>query len=281
MACLVVGSRIGPVRFAMKFVNDFSPFIVKFGDFGIRWYGLAYVLGFVLGYLFLRKAADTNRVPNLTRANIDRLIFALIIGVMAGGRLGFCLQNPKRLFSDPLFIFKVWEGGMAFFGGLAGVVIALVWFCRREKVPFLPLGDTVTVPAALALAFGRIANFVNAELWGRPTGADWGVIYPKVDQQLRHPSELYECLSHLILAGALVLVGRRWPRRTGLMCATFVTGYGLLRVVTERFRDEPVTVPPFTSGQVAGLIVFAVGLFWFWRLRGRPAVETVDSTEPS
>jgi len=255
----------------MIVVNNFSPFIFKVGEFGLRWYGLAYVLGFVLGYLWLARAVRDDRIPGLTKANLDKLIYALIIGVMVGGRLGFCVQNLDQWKRDPLFLLRIWEGGMAFFGGLFGVTLAVYLFARKHKVSFGALGDTITVPGSLALAFGRIANFMNAELWGRPTGADWGVIYPKVDQLPRHPSELYECLSHLLLAGVLALIWKLRPdtreSKRGLLSALFVILYGAFRFVTEYFREEPITVGPLTSGQVASLVIVAIGIIMYFVVR--------------
>ncbi len=271
----------------MIFVNNFSPFIFKVGNFGLRWYGLAYVLGFVLAYLWLAKAVRDERIPGLTKANLDKLIYGLIIGVMVGGRLGFCLQNLDQWRRDPLFLFRIWEGGMAFFGGLFGVTLAVILFARRNKISFGALGDTITIPGSLALGFGRIANFMNAELWGRPTGADWGVIYPKVDQLPRHPSELYECISHLILAGILALIWKLVPsareHKRGLLSALFVILYGAFRFVTEYFREEPITVGPFTSGQVASLVIVALGVILLLIVRRgwtRPT-EPGASAQPS
>lgn len=268
----------------MIVVNNFSPYLFKVGNFGLRWYGLAYVLGFFLAYVWLSRAVREDRIPGLTKANLDKLVYGLIAGVMIGGRLGFCLQNLDQWRRDPLFLFRIWEGGMAFFGGLAGVVVAVIWFSRRYKISFGALGDTLTIPAALALAFGRVANFINAELWGRPTGGNWGVIYPKVDQVPRHPSELYECLSHLALALILALIIKLAPgvreRLRGLLSSWFVILYGVFRFVTEYFREEPVTLPPFTSGQVASIVIAVIGVGMLIGFRRRWARQ-VDSVAES
>lgn len=158
----------------MVFRNELSPFVFRiYGDIGLRWYGLAYLLGFLIGYVWLRRAAVTQSVAGLTKEKVDALIWYVVVGVFAGGRLGFVAQSPGQLLRDPLFPFKVWEGGMAFFGGLVGVVIALLVFTRRHQVKFWSIADVLTVPAALGLGLGRIANFINAELWGKPTGANW------------------------------------------------------------------------------------------------------------
>ncbi len=256
----------------MQFVNNFSPFLFKFPgtEFGLRWYGLAYLFGFFLAYMSLKKAVAEGRIPKMEPKHLEPLLYGIVAGVVGGGRLGYCVQHPKRLIEDPLFLFKFNEGGMAFFGGLVGVIIALTIFCKKSGVKFFDLGDVVALPTALALGFGRIANFINAELWGIPTGSDWGVIYPKVDQQLRHPSELYESASHFLLAGLLYIAYRRFGFnvKRGWSTCLFVVGYGLLRVATEHFRTADRYVGPLTNGQVASLVIAAVGgIVWMLVIR--------------
>lgn len=266
----------------MKFVNDLSPFVFAFEsggrEFGLRWYGLAYVLGFVFGYLALRRAALDGRIPGMGRDQLDRLLFGLILGVVGGGRLGYVVQNLDQIPRDPLFPFKIWEGGMAFFGGLAGVVLAVLWSSRRDRLPFWPLADALTIPAAVGLGLGRIANFVNRELWGRPTGQDWGVVYPNVDQQLRHPAELYSSASLFLVAGLLWFLRRRWGPdvRPGLLGAVFLMAYGLTRVATDIFREEPIVFAGLDSGQIASLVVAAVG--WGLWLRWTRTAPRADRT---
>jgi len=263
----------------MVFVNHFSPFLfsVQIGGqpIGLRWYGLAYVLGFVLGYLSLRRAAQRNRVPGLGQDALDRLIFALIIGVVGGGRLGYVLQNPGQLMRDPMFALRIWEGGMAFFGGLAGVLLAVVWSARRDRLPYWPLTDALTIPAALGLGFGRIANFINAELWGRPTHQSWGVIYPSVDQQLRHPAELYSSVALFVVAGLLTWLRHRWgpEAKPGLLSAMFLMAYGLSRAFTDIWREEPIAFAGMDMGQILSLVIAAIGwgLWLRWtRTSSRP-----------
>lgn len=228
---------------------------------GLRWYGLSYLLGFLFGYLALRRAIKDGRIQRMDVKDLETLLFAIMIGVVAGGRLGFVLQHPDRLLSDPLFFFKFNEGGMAFFGGLSGVVLALLWFGRRKKIRFGELGDAVTIAAALGLACGRLANFMNAELWGVPTNSNWGVVYSNVDQVPRHPSELYESASHFLLAVALWLIGRLgWSKNSGELSCYFVIVYGALRFVTEQYRTADRFVGPFTNGQVASLIIALIGV---------------------
>lgn len=249
----------------MIFVNNFSPYIFSFEvnghEFGLRWYGLAYVIGFALGFFAMRKAVLAGRIRGMHEKHLDAFLWVIVIGVIGGGRLGYCLQHIDYWLTDPLFLFKITEGGMAFFGGLAGVVLATLWFCRKNKIKFADIGDTLTIPAAIALGLGRIANFINAELWGVPTGADWGVIYPHLDQVPRHPSELYESASHFLLA--VVLWGcskTSIGRKPGGLSAVFVLFYGIFRTVTEKFRTTETYVGPLTNGQVASLILAAIGL---------------------
>ncbi len=269
----------------MIVVNDFSPFVfhVKLGghDIGLRWYGLAYVAGFVFASLAFRKALREGRLPGATEKTLDRLMTAVIVGVLAGGRLGYVVQNLGQWARDPFFPLKVYEGGMAFFGGLLGVILGLIWVGRKEKVAFWALADVATLPAMLGLAFGRIANFVNAELWGRPTGANWGVVYPRVDRLPRHPSELYECASHFLAFGILLFLSRQsaWAQaRAGRLSALFLILYGLFRFLTDFYRDEPL-VGPLNTGQYASLVVMAVGLVLMAALRlpRNVAVETVEA----
>lgn len=254
----------------MTFVNNISPFVfhvvIKGHELGLRWYGLAYVAGFVFASLAFKKAVRTGFLPEATPRTQERLMTAVIAGVLLGGRLGYVIQNLGSWAKDPLFPLRVWEGGMAFFGGLLGVILGLAWVARKEKISFWSLTDVATLPAMLGLGFGRIANFINAELWGRPTHSSWGVIYPHVDSQLRHPSELYESLSHF-LAFAILLwfVSRRaeWVKaQPGRLSAIFLALYGAFRFATDFFRDEPL-VGPLNTGQYASLAVLAVGLVLF------------------
>ena len=232
-------------------------------EIGLRWYGLAYLLGFVFASLAFRRAIRDGLLPGATARTHERVVTAVIVGVLAGGRLGYVVQNLSEWARDPLFPIRLWEGGMAFFGGLLGVILGLVWVSRRERIAFWSLTDVATLPAMLGLAFGRIANFINAELWGRPTGTQWGVIYPHVDRLPRHPSELYESASHFLAFGILAwLATRRRPwllAHPGVMAAVFLVLYGAFRFATDFFREEPL-VGPFNTGQYASLLVFFIGV---------------------
>ena len=199
-------------------VNNLSPFLVRFTDsIGIRYYGLAYMLGFLTAGALLIRYARAGRSA-LPAEKVSDLIMAVIVGVLVGGRLGyFLLYQPDALIHEPLSFFRVWDGGMASHGGFVGVGVALAWFSRSQKIPFLHLCDLIASTAAAGLLLGRVANFINGELWGKVTAVSWAVIFPNsvapgtpVDLiPPRHPSQLYEAA----LEGALLLAimqGRFW-----------------------------------------------------------------------
>jgi phosphatidylglycerol---prolipoprotein diacylglyceryl transferase len=263
----------------MIWTHNLSPYIFKvhlFGmDLGPRWYGLAYIVGFILGYRALRSAQLAGKFPTLKESDIENLMLWLVGGVVLGGRLGYCVQNLGAWMKDPLYFFRFNQGGMAFFGGLAGVVLVLVWYSQKKGLRFATLGDVCTVPGALGLGLGRIANFVNGELPGNKTDGTWGVIFPGTDGAPRHPSVLYEMVTHFVLAGILIWAGRQeWSnRRPGILGALFVLIYGLFRVVTEHFREADTYVGPLTNGQVASLVIAAAGAVVLWRLLAKKPEE--------
>lgn len=236
--------------FLAYWVHHLSPFVFRFTDtFGIRYYGLAYLLGFVGGaaglWLYARKKRS-----NLPEPLISDFIIAIVIGVMVGGRLGsFILYEGWRsLADDPLSILRVWEGGMASHGGFVGVAAAMAWFARKHKLSFLHLSDLIVSVAPLGLLFGRIANFINGELWGKVSDVPWAVIFPASAPGYpvsmiapRHPSQLYEAA----LEGALLLAFVQWRfwrsnivrDRPGRLAGEFLIGYALVRIAGEFFRE--------------------------------------------
>ncbi|WP_128513962.1 prolipoprotein diacylglyceryl transferase [Tabrizicola thermarum] len=284
---------------------DISPNLVSFELFGheiaLRWYALAYIVGILFGWWIVLKAIRTPRLwvgePPLTAEQVERLLTWIILGVILGGRLGYVLfYDLPTYLADPLQIVKVWEGGMSFHGGFAGVVIAAIWFCRRERIPLLPMGDLLAVAAPVGLMLGRIANFINAELWGRPTDLPWGVIFPGAAAQTcpgviglcaRHPSQLYQAaLEGLLLALVLFWLAfrRGWFRRPGALMGVFLTGYGIARFLVEFVRQpdaqfvsegNPVGLAlhwggwGLTMGQLLSLPMIVVGLFFVLRARER------------
>jgi phosphatidylglycerol:prolipoprotein diacylglycerol transferase len=239
-------------------VDNLSPFLgPHWGNFGIRYYGLAYVLGFVVALWLLVRYARAGR-SQLPVAQVEGFIIAVVLGVYVGGRLGsYFLYDGWRTFrTDPLFIFRVWEGGMASHGGFIGVAVALAWYARTHKIPFLHLGDLIVSTGPAGLLFGRIANFINGELWGKITDVPWAVIFPKSASPgmpaalipPRHPSQLYEAG----LEGVLLLAFIQWRfwksdivrTQPGRLCGEYMVAYALVRAVGEIFRepDEGVSL---------------------------------------
>jgi phosphatidylglycerol:prolipoprotein diacylglycerol transferase len=236
-------------------VNNLSPFLVRFTDsIGIRYYGLAYMLGFLTAGALLIRYARAGRSA-LPAEKVSDLIMAVIVGVLVGGRLGyFLLYQPDALIHEPLSFFRVWDGGMASHGGFVGVGVALAWFSRSQKIPFLHLCDLIASTAAAGLLLGRVANFINGELWGKVTAVSWAVIFPNsvapgtpVDLiPPRHPSQLYEAA----LEGALLLAimqGRFWRSdiartKPGHLSGEFWLIYAVVRMIGETFREPDVGV---------------------------------------
>ncbi len=254
---------------------DFSPEIFSislFGmEFALRWYALAYIAGILVGWrltagLLRRKTLWPMERPPMTPAQLEALVTWLILGVILGGRLGFVLfYKPAYYLQNPVEIPMVWHGGMSFHGGLLGVVLALVIFCRRHEIALLPAADALAVATPPGLFFGRIANFVNAELWGRPSHAPWAVVFPGPAAQdcpagwegpcARHPSQLYEAGLEGLVLGVLLLVlvyRRGWLKRPGQTAGLFFLGYGLARFAVEFFRqaDAQFVTPDNPMGWV-------------------------------
>ncbi|MGB7241244.1 MAG: prolipoprotein diacylglyceryl transferase [Sulfitobacter sp.] len=238
---------------------DIAPEIFSISLFGfelaLRWYALAYIVGILIGWRLVVRAVQTpdlwsNKVPVMTTQHIEDLLTWVILGVILGGRLGYILfYQPAFYLQNPGQILAVWQGGMAFHGGLLGVIVAGLIFTYRNKIPQLSAADAMALGVPPGLLLGRIANFINAELWGRPTDLPWGVAFPTEAAQYcpdvagicaRHPSQLYEALFEGLILGA-VLIWLVWRKsalkRPGLVAGTFFAGYGLARFVVEFVRQ--------------------------------------------
>ena len=257
---------------------DFDPVLIQIGPFAIRWYALAYVAGILLGWRYavaiLRKPALWTRRPApLTATQLDDLILWITLGVIVGGRLGHTLfYTPALIWQDPLEILKVWHGGMSFHGGALGVLLALGVFAWRNKLDLLRLGDVVAAATPIGLFFGRIANFINGELWGRPTSLPWGVVFPGAGPLPRHPSQLYEAALEglaLFILLAWAVWARKWTSRRGVIMGLFVAGYGIIRISLEAVREPDAYMPQFPLGLTMGMMLSApmvlAGLILIWR----------------
>lgn len=250
-----------------------DPVAFAIGPIAIRWYSLAYIGGLLLGYLYIRhlirrsagQADILDRQPSVDHIS-DFFVWATI-GIILGGRLGYVLfYYPSHFIADPLSVFQVWQGGMSFHGGFLGVVIATLLFCRKYDLHPFKLGDLLACAAPIGLFFGRIANFINGELWGRPTDVSWGMVFPNADQLPRHPSQLYEAaLEGFVLFFILFLTIRlfNFLRYPGAQIAIFFIGYGLSRFIVEFFREPDDGIGLFdwiSLGQIYSLPMIIAGM---------------------
>lgn len=251
-----------------------DPVLLQIGPFAIRWYALAYIAGLLIGWRLARHIAGR---PGwlITAEQVDDLLFYATLGVVLGGRLGFVLfYHPLYFATHPLEIFQVWQGGMSFHGGLLGVITAMVLFARKTGLPPLEVLDLAAVVTPIGLFFGRIANFINGELWGRVTDVPWAMIFPHAGPEPRHPSQLYQAGLEGILLFALMFTLARRPRREeerGLLGGAFLVGYAVARSIGELFRQPDAHLgflfAGITMGQLLSLPMLLFGLFLIWRAR--------------
>ena len=294
-------------------VVHIGPWALEWGPLALRWYALAYVAGILLGWRFAVRMVRTpslwgGRTPTATPLQIDDLVLWITLGIILGGRLGYILfymlMNEEQriwLFAHPLDVFKIWEGGMSFHGGFLGVCAAIALFARQQKIDMLKLGDLIAPVAPIGIFFGRLANFINGELWGRPTDGPFGIIFcnetikaahPQhicpAGSYPRHPSQLYEAglegvLLFLILAFAVYRL--KWLQRRGAIVAAFLIAYGLFRLSLENVRNPDVGMPDFPFGLTMGMMLstpmILVGGWLMWKALKEP-VQTLDEAhEPA
>jgi len=220
---------------------QFDPAAIRIGSFAIHWYGLMYLMAFAQFLLLgrLRIRSPQYQALGWTYKDLEDLLFAGVLGVVLGGRLGYTLfYQPGFYLAHPLNILKLWEGGMSFHGGLLGVILAMFWFAHRHKTTFFVVSDLVAPLVPFGLAFGRLGNFINGELWGRPTDLPWAMIFPQVDMLPRHPSQIYQFFGEGILLGVVLWIFSSKPRPLGQVSGLFLLGYGVCRFLAE-FAREP------------------------------------------
>ncbi len=221
---------------------QFDPIALSIGPLAIHWYGLMYLLAFaqflLLGRLRLKQAGVAQQ--SWTYKALEDLLFAGVVGVILGGRLGYIIfYMPGHYLAHPLDVLKVWEGGMSFHGGFMGVLAAMLWWGRRNKKTFFEVTDFIAPLVPFGLAFGRLGNFINGELWGRPTDLPWAMIFPQAGDMLaRHPSQLYQLLGEGLLLGCALWWYASKPKALGQISGVFLLGYGLFRFLAE-FAREP------------------------------------------
>ncbi|MEQ8653833.1 MAG: prolipoprotein diacylglyceryl transferase [Kiloniellales bacterium] len=269
-----------------------DPVALDLGPLQIRWYALAYIVGIVLAWLYCRALARRPESPATVQA-VDDLVFWATLGILIGGRLGLVLfYQPSYFLAHPLDIVKVWEGGMSFHGGFLGVIAALFYVAWRHKLHFFTLADLAAAGAPIGIFLGRIANFVNGELWGRASDASWAMIFPDpaAGGIPRHPSQLYQAFAEglVVFIVLRILVQRGWLGRPGRVAAAFALTYGLARFIDEFWR-EPDSYLGFhlgfvTQGQILSVPMILIGLYFLWRLRGplppAPAATPAQNKSP-
>jgi phosphatidylglycerol:prolipoprotein diacylglycerol transferase len=261
---------------------NINPVAFSLGPVSVKWYGLAYMAGLLLGWLYVRRLLLTERLWAKGKAPFvadksDDLLLYLTLGVVLGGRLGYVLfYNPAFYFANPSAIPQVWNGGMSFHGGFLGSIAAIIYFARQNNLNPLTVFDIAAAATPIGLFFGRLANFINGELWGRPSTVAWSMVFPDRDAGgvPRHPSQLYEAtLEGLVLFAACwwLIHHRGALKRPGLVAGVFTAGYGLARSFCELFREpDPghwMTIGPLTAGIFYSLPMIAAGLFLIQRAR--------------
>jgi phosphatidylglycerol---prolipoprotein diacylglyceryl transferase len=260
--------------------HNINPFIFRIGNgFGVRWYSIPYMLGMLFVYLSLRKAAREHLIPNLTEEGAENFVLLAIISALVGARFFhvFVFEYNRYGF-DPLAWIAVWRGGLAFHGGLVGVLLAVTWFTRKHDIKFYHMTDRIAVPVALALSLGRIANFINAEMYGTPYNGPFCVDYSGNQymafppEGCRHPTQLYECCKNLGIAGLLFTIRERVRPAPGVITWTFVAVYGWVRFFLMYLRDEEIVWRGLTLSQIfsglMGILGVTMLLYLFVTRRG-------------
>ena len=264
-----------------------DPVLLELGPIKIRWYSLAYLAGILVGWWYLMRLIARPGAP-MARRHVDDLVFYATLGIILGGRLGYVLfYRPGIYFSDPVQILRIWDGGMSFHGGVIGTTLGILWLARKHKLDWLRVHDYVACCTPFGLFFGRLANFVNGELWGRPTDVPWAIVFPTGGDVPRHPSQLYEAgLEGLLLFAILWFLFWRTDARyqPGKLVGTFLLVYGFSRFLVELVRqpDQGLEHLPWglTMGQTLTVPMILGGAWLIATAKGRrQRVEPIAGTE--
>tara|TARA_Y100001970_G_scaffold288248_1_gene415023 strand:- start:2723 stop:3499 length:777 start_codon:yes stop_codon:yes gene_type:complete len=249
-----------------------DPVIFSLGFVDIRWYSLAYILAFIFGSLIIKKL-NSESYNSLSAAQIDKFFVWAVVGVILGGRIGYVIFYQTNLFlSNPLYLLEIWNGGMSFHGGLGGIILAMYFFCLKYKIQFFYLADLVSIVAPIGLFMGRISNFINTELYGRITNFSFAIIYPDIDNNPRHPSQLYEALFEgIILFFILYIYFKLNPKKysIGNLSALFLIFYSIFRFIIEYLREPDFQIGLlfnyFSMGQLLCIPLLLGGLMILYR----------------
>jgi len=250
------------------FIHNIDPVLLSIGPFEVRYYGLFFVLGFVIGYFILKHLVKIKQIE-LSKDDIADYLLYIILGTILGARLVYVfIYNPTFYLQNPLQILAVWNGGLSFHGGFIGAALAAYYFCKKKNISFYEIADISVIPLALGLALGRLGNFTNGELYGRITNVPWAMKFQDADG-FRHPSQLYESLKNLIIFFTLWIIKDR-PFPKGFLFWLFVIMYSALRFAVEFFRQpDPqlgFVIGFFTMGQILSVIMFIVGVIFIYKI---------------
>ncbi len=239
-----------------------NPILISIGPFAVRWYALAYIVGIIAGWFYARAIIASEKLwggpAPFTVLDFDDFVVWITLGIIIGGRTGYVLfYNLPFFLAHPLHIFGLWTGGMSFHGGVAGCVVAIVLFALRRHIPILSLADVSAGVAPIGLFLGRIANFINGELWGRPSDVPWAMVFPRGGPDPRHPSQLYEAALEgvvlFIVLGLLMRFGAL--KRPGIVTGAFALGYGIARITCEFFREPDAQLGFLWGGLTMGMLL--------------------------
>lgn len=249
--------------------HSLSPIALTIGSFELRWYGLMYLAGFIVGY-FLGHYRAKHYAQNFSKTEVDDLLTIAMLSVVIGGRLGYVIfYDPLIYINDPLEILRIWNGGMSFHGGLIGVIVAFWYFAKTRHKKFLEVADFLTPLVPQAIFFGRLGNFINGELWGKTTELPWGIIFPAAGPYPRHPSQLYEALLEGLVLSIIIFIYAKKKRPAGAVSGLFASGYACFRFLIEFIRvPDPqlgyLALGWLTMGQILCIPLFLVGCYLMW-----------------
>lgn len=269
---------------------NIDPVAFSIGPLAVHWYGLAYVAGIMIGWFYARKLIDRPKLwegdaAPMTKTHVDDFLVWIAVGIVVGGRTGYVLfYDLPVMLENPIRIIQIWNGGMSFHGGLLGAIVAMILFARKNVIPVWSMFDIIAAVVPIGLLFGRIANFINGELWGRLSSAPWAIVFPTGGPFARHPSQLYEAALEgivLLLVLAVLIFGFKALKKPGLIAGVFVTGYGLSRIFVEFFREPDAQLGYLlgtswlTMGMVLSTPMVLIGL---WAaLRALVAARTAEA----
>ena len=260
----------------LMYIHNLNPVLINFGFFEIRWYSLAYIFGILIGWWVAKKIIDFKIRKKIVFFDVnffDDLISYIIISIILGGRIGYIVfYNFSYYFNNPIDIFKIWEGGMSFHGALLGVIIGTYFFSKKINVNTFFFLDIIAIVAPIGIFFGRMANFINGELYGKPSNFLFTVIFPKIDMMPRHPSQIYEAfLEGIVLFSILISLTFKKNIRIGVCSSLFMILYGFFRILAEQFREPDIQIGYFfnlfSMGSALSFVMILSGVFIFLQIK--------------